>query len=150
MLMLGLLKDLNWKVLDQYRSTMIVNFLFYEFWKNFSSSMPSKKDIRYQVWCFSQKVAGTKAKFRERSNKHKLIWDSDFNNQTRPPSFTGQRFDNLTLTDSSSLDFDLVAFLVQFYADKKSHKDILVNGNNKTDFVSSPESYGSENEWPLQ
>ncbi|XP_074559482.1 uncharacterized protein LOC141815434 [Curcuma longa] len=84
-----------------------------------------------------KKVAGTKAvktlmkeeMFQERSNNYKLNSDSDFNNQTRPPSLAHQRFVDITLANGSSLDFGLVAFLVQFYADK----GILVNGNNKTD-----------------
>lgn len=72
---------------------------------------------------------------RERSNKYKLTSDSDVNDQIGLPNLAGQGSDKITLTNGSSLDSDLIAFLVEFYTDKKSHKDILVNGNNKIDLI---------------
>lgn len=72
---------------------------------------------------------------RERSNKYKLTSDSDVNDQIGLPNLAGQGSDKITLTNGSSLDSDLIAFLVEFYTDKKSHKDIIVNGNNKIDLI---------------
>ncbi|WOL05837.1 hypothetical protein Cni_G14568 [Canna indica] len=96
----------------------------------------SKKNLNGEAQCTFSKLGcrtPSKKNTQQRSKRSKVTSDVHINKQTGLTSLDDQRLDKITLTDNSSLNFDLIAFLIEFYTDRKACQEIHANCDNKID-----------------